>query len=464
MVVRLYCKCAICNKVTMIKYQMGDQSFPVTYTCPNCLTEIRGQCNNRTDRLIPDFTFENASELKEHTTPDFFMQASRELPTAHIKNYENEDQFALSPYMCLGHELNSLPKVSNWNRAISFTNNAESTIHRIFDLIRLWENGKTDVLALQLKANLPAALFPLNNRAEIYRALRTEFIHFVNPLLPHNWKAGKITFKKILDVHQANQPALEKYIDIFEKNYEMGRLERKLNSAIESFMGLVPLILPAYLAFDITEIYENTDKYALSTVSFKSLLDFYQKSYETILDAGSIFIALNNILYRNDFENMPHSQNKTFSDSVKEPNKFLFIKDNLVQEECFSELIISLPRNRIRNSIGHFSTEFDGVTQVIRFIDTHKGETREECISLLQFAVLCIENFHTCFYLSEIIYHLRKWYCIMCGDIPFLPNTDITSELNTTSTRFHKKVGRNDPCPCGSGIKYKKCCGKPGTF
>ena len=23
-----------------------------------------------------------------------------------------------------------------------------------------------------------------------------------------------------------------------------------------------------------------------------------------------------------------------------------------------------------------------------------------------------------------------------------------------------KKVGRNDPCPCGSGRKYKKCCGK----
>lgn len=22
------------------------------------------------------------------------------------------------------------------------------------------------------------------------------------------------------------------------------------------------------------------------------------------------------------------------------------------------------------------------------------------------------------------------------------------------------KVGRNDPCPCGSGKKYKKCCGK----
>ena len=23
-----------------------------------------------------------------------------------------------------------------------------------------------------------------------------------------------------------------------------------------------------------------------------------------------------------------------------------------------------------------------------------------------------------------------------------------------------KKVGRNEPCPCGSGKKYKQCCGK----
>ena len=25
------------------------------------------------------------------------------------------------------------------------------------------------------------------------------------------------------------------------------------------------------------------------------------------------------------------------------------------------------------------------------------------------------------------------------------------------------KIGRNDPCPCGSGKKYKKCCGADGS-
>lgn len=30
----------------------------------------------------------------------------------------------------------------------------------------------------------------------------------------------------------------------------------------------------------------------------------------------------------------------------------------------------------------------------------------------------------------------------------------------STVKRSSKKVGRNDPCPCGSGKKYKRCCGK----
>jgi uncharacterized protein YecA (UPF0149 family) len=34
---------------------------------------------------------------------------------------------------------------------------------------------------------------------------------------------------------------------------------------------------------------------------------------------------------------------------------------------------------------------------------------------------------------------------------------EIESSKNEASTE--QKVGRNDPCPCGSGKKFKKCCG-----
>jgi len=35
-----------------------------------------------------------------------------------------------------------------------------------------------------------------------------------------------------------------------------------------------------------------------------------------------------------------------------------------------------------------------------------------------------------------------------------------TQSANATVRRTMPKVGRNDPCPCGSGKKYKQCCGR----
>jgi uncharacterized protein len=35
----------------------------------------------------------------------------------------------------------------------------------------------------------------------------------------------------------------------------------------------------------------------------------------------------------------------------------------------------------------------------------------------------------------------------------------IERELATRDHLAAPKIGRNDPCPCGSGKKFKKCCG-----
>ena len=43
---------------------------------------------------------------------------------------------------------------------------------------------------------------------------------------------------------------------------------------------------------------------------------------------------------------------------------------------------------------------------------------------------------------------------------PTSTNMDSTSGSINRTVRGVKKIGRNDPCPCGSGKKYKKCCGR----
>lgn len=39
------------------------------------------------------------------------------------------------------------------------------------------------------------------------------------------------------------------------------------------------------------------------------------------------------------------------------------------------------------------------------------------------------------------------------------PTHEVRPGMGATLTQRKQKVGRNDPCPCGSGKKYKKCCG-----
>jgi len=42
--------------------------------------------------------------------------------------------------------------------------------------------------------------------------------------------------------------------------------------------------------------------------------------------------------------------------------------------------------------------------------------------------------------------------------------SDLQRALNPTGPVKSEKVNRNDPCPCGSGRKYKKCCGAGGVL
>lgn len=58
---------------------------------------------------------------------------------------------------------------------------------------------------------------------------------------------------------------------------------------------------------------------------------------------------------------------------------------------------------------------------------------------------------------AEYLYTLPQWDGIFSAD----KRKNIEKEYKESKiVRNENKIGRNDPCPCGSGKKYKKCCGK----
>ena len=63
--------------------------------------------------------------------------------------------------------------------------------------------------------------------------------------------------------------------------------------------------------------------------------------------------------------------------------------------------------------------------------------------------------------LVRLVAALRKAGHIRCLADRLLANRNTPEPAPTTFVRASPKTGRNDPCPCGSGRKFKHCCGKP---
>ena len=58
---------------------------------------------------------------------------------------------------------------------------------------------------------------------------------------------------------------------------------------------------------------------------------------------------------------------------------------------------------------------------------------------------------------ADWLYNLPMWDDILTQD----RRKELYKEQKRSKTVVKgQKVGRNDPCPCGSGKKYKKCCGR----
>jgi len=57
---------------------------------------------------------------------------------------------------------------------------------------------------------------------------------------------------------------------------------------------------------------------------------------------------------------------------------------------------------------------------------------------------------------ADYLYTLPQWDSILTEE----QRQEIVKEHKRSKTVVkEKEPGRNDPCPCGSGKKYKKCCG-----
>ncbi|MCB6414685.1 SEC-C domain-containing protein [Faecalimonas umbilicata] len=136
-----------------------------------------------------------------------------------------------------------------------------------------------------------------------------------------------------------------------------------------------------------------------------------------------------------------------------------------IEKEIYEQLL-SNPDEEVRGTLKELAEKYNQtVMTMVGFLDgindslkePNPIETMDEdtVVNLVYDKALLYKNMVGA--KADWLYELPQWKDIFSEEE--LKALYKEQKLSTT-IRKEKKIGRNDPCPCGSGKKYKHCCGK----
>lgn len=432
-------KCEVCGHVTLLKLQLGWlEGHPIRIYCKHCGILIKGKCSQNPFEGLFNTKFKNAIETEE--LPNYYLSSSGEFLTYKVCEYDKDNigKFMISPFIENSRKMDYEMFKYKVTRFLLKTKPNWHKHKRIFEL---WELGNIEYLEKELKKMLPERLFPANNDLEHLRS-----IHYLIVLDTDYIKDGNINLllrSIYMELKQLNRKELEKMINYFKESKQFDCYYEKIFNIIDAFIDKFQFLIPTYGTKFYKNNYVNFEEKGTTTCSFEDIKQFYLDAYEVSGEIIMLLIALNNIKYRGSFNKIAKESKKIKNiDDIKNLPKGKRI-EHIDQDEIFFKLTNFKLDNHLRNSIGHNDYKYDGINQQIVY--DNNGELRK--IYLAEFALTCIDLINSILVFEEILYQVRKVEYILNGDIPIISAED-----------SKKEQGRNEPCLCGSGLKYKKCC------
>ena len=135
-------------------------------------------------------------------------------------------------------------------------------------------------------------------------------------------------------------------------------------------------------------------------------------------------------------------------------------------EKGIYEQLLSDPDTEVKGTVAELAAKYnttvgvmtgflDGINESLVTPNPIEEMTEETEVSLKFDKELLYKNMVDA--RADWLYNLPMWDSLITAE----RRKELYKEQkNADTVRVGKKVGRNDPCPCGSGKKYKFCCGR----
>jgi len=439
---------------------------PIRFRCGNCGISLEGKFSN------DGISFRNGIVVNDVKDVDYVIASSGELLTSKLEKVENPLQIVTpSPFinacMIMGNDGYQLLKEKILN-VFKFRDEFAYTIQNINDLY--FRSTHKSLLEKEIRKILPEDCFPTKTELDILRAVHhLNIIPFITVMNDDFDSISNLISKKFVEILKNNRSQLDSFArHLFHKNL-LNNWEKQISvmysQMLQQLNRFIPIIGSRLYKMTLEQIESN---YAITTVSFEEVQQLYVNLYEIIADMLPLAIGIDNILERNDYNMLKagHSIKKRSGELISTLEELFSIKEKGTRISyidgtgVFDKLISGKLDKNVRNAIGHFNYDNEDVfNQTIKF--KHLSNTNRIVEKSLIRVCIEIWDMYLClFSLSELVYNLKRAYFesqgITASSIKSMSfNFPALNKVSQTS----KKIGRNEPCPCGSGKKYKKCCG-----
>ena len=459
MVSNYFVKCNICGRVCDLKYQLGfSKRHPIRYKCM-CGISIRGEY-----REGKGIEFENATMLSNQVTPNYVVVSSGEFLTNlpfQVKNIE--ETLGLSPFIKATQMIDYEEYRKTFTSIHNYRDNRRSIVRAINEL---YSANNIESLKQTIRTNFDSdgKIFPLNNDADILRA-----VTMINQFQFLGLKNGNSTHTVtncFVSIYKNYPLESNKLIDFLSELSYLLECKKQIYNICDQIYEKIDLLFPAVSI----DFYKNkkscfTGEFEITTTSFEDIKQLYVDLYELICNLLIIPIGLDNIVERKNYNKVQKVDGLNISELKEIPTR-MKNKGNIIKlidtKGPLGSLICTCLNSDIRNSIGHFSYESEEIAdsygQRIRFYDS-KNHTKSVNVSLVEICYDIWQMYKCLGIFNELIHHIELQILARKGIAPsFITDQKIYRKMLKIEK---KKIYPNEPCPCGSGLKYKKCCGSP---
>ncbi|NLI89703.1 MAG: SEC-C domain-containing protein [Epulopiscium sp.] len=142
------------------------------------------------------------------------------------------------------------------------------------------------------------------------------------------------------------------------------------------------------------------------------------------------------------------------------------VEDYLMREKDVYQSILSNPEEIVEGTISELAKKHRMTdVEFVGFVDGINDSLKDkyDLQSLTEDSQVSFEIDYKELYKNMLdakakwLFELEEWEDILTIE----ERKEIRKEYNKSKTIVKdKKIGRNEPCICGSGKKYKKCCGR----